>query len=241
MASSRSTRKSPARDFELEQKIGSLLNATVTSLNKTGSSANAVPRFFPNGINHIAITLEYAGAKASITVSGDSGAGAALRTGIGAESCREALIFTSDDLVLHEKVPNKPERDASGPITKKIKRTDPEFKNLVENTNASIVFKNEEGTGADRMMSKKLSDRLDALANLVTQEWTGVKLRVTEAWDEDDEHSGQALHYEGRAADLTTSDVDSKKLGRLGRLAVDAGFDWVWYENQLHIHASVKA
>jgi len=30
------------------------------------------------------------------------------------------------------------------------------------------------------------------------QEWSGGKVRVTEAWDEDDEHSGQALHYEAR-------------------------------------------
>ena len=53
------------------------------------------------------------------------------------------------------------------------------------------------------MMTPKLKARLDALANLVAAEWSGVKLRVTEAWDEDDEHSPTALHYEGRAADLT--------------------------------------
>jgi hypothetical protein len=54
------------------------------------------------------------------------------------------------------------------------------------------------------------------------REWSGVKFRVTEAWDEDDEHSGQALHHEARAADLTTSDVDS---------GCRCCIDWVWYES----------
>lgn len=241
MASSRSTRKPGAGQLELEQKIGSLLNATVNSLSKTGTSTNGMPRFFPNGVNHISISLEYAGAKASITVSGAAGTAAALGAGFLPESCAEALRFTSDDLEVGDKVPNKSETDASGAIKKKITRKDPEFKNLVENKNADIVYKDEEGTGADRMMSKKLSDKLDSLAKLVAKEWKGVKLRVTEAWDEDEEHAGQSLHYEGRAADLTTSDVDSAKLGRLGRLAVDTGFDWVWYENAQHVHVSVKA
>lgn len=127
-----------------------------------------------------------------------------------------------------------------GAITKKIKRTDPEFGNLVSNTNNLIVFKDEEGTGADRMMTQRLSDRLDVLATEVNAEWPGVKLRVTEAWDEDGEHAGNSLHYEGRGADLTTYPIDGSKLGRLGRLAVDAGCDWVWYEDANHIHVSVK-
>jgi hypothetical protein len=166
------------------------------------------------------------------------------------ESCREAgrrnafaslAVARDPDLALGDKVPAKSEVDACGAIKKKIKRTDPEFGKLVSNTNAGIVFKDEEGTGADRMMTSRLKQKLDALATAVAAEWSGVKLRVTEAWDEDNEHAGNSLHYEGRAADLTSSDVDGGKLGRLGRLAVEAGFDWVWYENSAHIHVSVTA
>ena len=166
------------------------------------------------------------------------------------ESCRETgrrfagtwfAAARDPDLALGDKVPAKSEVDACGEIKKKIKRADPEFADLVSNTNADIVFKDEEGTGADRMMSARMKQKLDALATAVAAEWSGVKLRVTEAWDEDDEHAGNSLHYEGRAADLTTEPVDGAKLGRLGRIAVEAGFDWVWYENSAHVHVSVTA
>lgn len=146
----------------------------------------------------------------------------------------------ADDLKLGEKVPNKAEAAVVGAATTKIKRGTPEFAALVENTNSDIVFKDEEGTGADRMMTTKLQAKLDALAGLVKSEWSGVKLRVTEAWDEDNEHSTNSVHYEARGVDLTTSDIDGSKLGRLGRLAVNAGFEWVFYENAQHVHASMS-
>lgn len=162
----------------------------------------------------------------------------------GPESCRESFALVgfaaNSDLHLHEKVPNESEEATCGAIKKKITRQDEEFTILEKCTHPSIVFKDEEGTEADRMMSAKLRTALEKLATAMANEWSGTKLRVTEAWDENNEHTGNSLHYEGRAADLTTYPIDPSKLGRLGRLAVEAGFDWVWYENVAHIHASVK-
>lgn len=154
-------------------------------------------------------------------------------------SATPAIVTNASDLTPGQHVPADSEIATCGAITKVITRTDAEFATLVRNDNADIVFKDEERTAADRMMTSKLKAKLDALAALVKTEWSGSKLRVTEAWDEDGEHSTGSLHFEGRAADLTTAPKDDAKLGRLGRLAVDAGCDWVLFESD-HIHASMK-
>lgn len=129
---------------------------------------------------------------------------------------------------------------ACGPVDSPIRRRDQaEFDALVVYDNPVVVVKDEEGTGADRRVTALLRDCLDTLAGLVLAEWPGVRLRVTEAWDESGEHSTRSLHYEARAADMTTSDRDGAKLPRLGGLATEAGFGWVQNEGD-HIHASVR-
>lgn len=142
-------------------------------------------------------------------------------------------------LLIGQHVPDVAETDASGELREPILRGTPGFGRLVSNGTSRIVFKDEEGTGADRLMTARLRGKLGRLNALVKREWPGVALRVTEAWDEDREHAGRSLHYEGRAADITTSDLDPQKLGRLAGLAVEAGLDWVYYEGPNHVHVSV--
>lgn len=143
-------------------------------------------------------------------------------------------------LQLGERMPRVSEQQAIGQVNVRVSRGMPDYRRLLRNRSSEIVFKDEESTGADRMMTARLERRLMALNRLVQREWYGVSLRVTEAWDEDGEHGPQSAHYEGRAADLTTSDIDSTKLGRLAFLAVEAGFDWVYFEDRTHVHASVR-
>jgi len=59
-------------------------------------------------------------------------------------------------LVFKQHAPNVPEHTlgASGLPEGRIARHSDKFKQLVINRNPNIVFKDEEGTGADRIMSK---------------------------------------------------------------------------------------
>lgn len=147
---------------------------------------------------------------------------------------------STTELRAGQAAPVRSEVAAAGELREPIRRNARNFGLLVKSEHPKIVFKDEEGTGADRLMTPRLRSRLHRLAERVEVEWPGVGLRVTEAWDEDAEHGKRSLHYEGRAADLTTSDRDSSKLGRLAGLALATGFDWVYFEDASHVHVSVR-
>jgi len=183
-------------------------------------------RLFPLGLGDVHVSVD-PGGRVDIRFGSRSATEAANHT-----------LHAGDSLNLGEKVPNRPEREVVGAATTVIRRGTPEFDALIRNTNPDVVFKDEEGTSADRMMTARLSLAIDALATLVRNEWSGTTLRVTEAWDENMEHGTKSVHYEARAADLTTFPIDGNKLGRLAGLAVRAGFAWVFFENALHLHVS---
>ena len=174
-----------------------------------------------------------------------------LLLGLGLASCdrlRELDQADGDSLVkrqrselaLGERVPNRAEALVVGLADQPVRRGSSAFTRLSPCGDCPFVFKDEERNASDRRMTPRLRQSLTRLSRLVPRAWPKLELRVTEAWDDRNEHGDGSVHYEGRAADITTSDQDPKKLGQLAALAVEARFDWVFYEDSSHVHVSVK-
>lgn len=187
------------------------------------------PFNFTVTVNNNGVKTDYAGS--FIETQADAG---------GAHSGTIIAEF-DHDMILGQHIPEAREVDTVGNFTAKILHNSPEFNALVFNNNPNIAFDENGGTdNKHHYMTQKLSDKVDALAALVSAEWPGTMLNINAAYDFEDKHGVNSLHYEGRAADLATFPKDPAKYGRLGRLAVQAGFEWVFYENAAHVHASMS-
>ncbi|XP_019614930.1 PREDICTED: uncharacterized protein LOC109462776 isoform X2 [Branchiostoma belcheri] len=147
-----------------------------------------------------------------------------------------------------------------------------DFKRLVQYPANNIVFENEERSGAwcgsaergrcvdcstgilgsglddrcaDRVMTKSMLDLLRKVQKMVKDEFTGVKLKVLEAWDEphagatEGDQPAESLHFEGRAAKLTLTDGDTSKLPQLAKNAICAGANFVEHKGD-HIFVAVR-
>ena len=114
---------------------------------------------------------------------------------------------------------------------------------LVEYHDPTIWWESDNDTDGDtendHLVHRDLLPALIRLNALVLHE--GAVLKVQDSYRAEGVHNAQSLHREGRAIDLT---ADRMTLGRLARLAVQAGFDWVYYESPraggAHVHASMR-
>jgi len=119
---------------------------------------------------------------------------------------------------------------------------DPDL-DLIEYHDPTIWWESDNDTDGDteddHQMHRDLLPPLLRLSALVLHEQA--LLKVQDSYRPTGIHNPQSLHREGRAIDLT---ADGMTLGRLARLAVQAGFDWVYYESPrsggAHVHGSVR-
>ena len=128
-----------------------------------------------------------------------------------------------------------------------------DFKNEEVNDLGATSRDERDHQDEDYLMDPNAAAAVTALAALVANEWVdpisgepAVRVRITESYDSLIEHSPRSTHYQGRAIDLTLSPIPAAAgeerrywYGRLARLSECAGFDWVLFENQFHVHASV--
>lgn len=92
-------------------------------------------------------------------------------------------------------------------------------------------------TEDDHLVHRAMEIKLRRLIELTCA--AGGELRVQDSYRDSGIHTKKSMHKEGRAVDVTCSELGLEKLAKL---AYAAGFDWVYYEGpkSAHVHASVK-
>jgi len=175
---------------------------------------------------------------------------------------KDRELPSSDDYKIGMKFPNNSEKNASGELDIKIYPQSYEFYSSLEYyENKDALFKgdaipklNDHNKNAYIFSSPKTNpahyyhpsiiEKLNTLVQLLKERDEYLKLRITSGLGLAEKHSPNSLHYQGRAVDLTLYDMYSHRrayesYSLLCELAILAGFDWVYYEDKYHIHASV--
>jgi hypothetical protein len=151
-----------------------------------------------------------------------------------------------DALAFGQRVPDVSEEEASGAIFDFVRPGCPSYADLVTlQASATLAFASSTATSTPNRMSSRLARALQTLASTVRTSFGGeARLLVLRAYETPPAVASTAtLHHEGRAADLDVANVPASfqgdALARLGSLAVQAGFDYVAYDQEGHISVSV--
>ena len=113
-------------------------------------------------------------------------------------------------------------------------------RDLVRIEDKSVWWESDAGAASqpedDHLVHRAVEAPFVRLSALVRR--SGGRLEVRDAYRPDGIHVPKSLHREGRALDLTSTDIT---LERLAALCWVAGFDWVYYESRPeHVHCSVR-
>ena len=157
------TPEQPTDDVRLDQaseKVRGSIEHLFSTLTRTKAARQSLPLLFPHGIDHIRASAEVDGARTEVSIGG--------RLSLPPTSATASGL--PNELTPGQRVPDVSEAAAVSAGTEVISRNSPEFARLVRNDNPDIVFKDEEKTAADRIMTPKLRDFLDQLAARVQGE-----------------------------------------------------------------------
>jgi len=137
----------------------------------------------------------------------------------------------------------------AGPIMKRLSRGSPDVDLVGLNAAWGGTFKDEESgrlpgypvtayAGDDLLVDPALVPLVQRYQQLIElarrqQRLKTQRVEITEAFDQQGEHTEDSLHYEGRAIDVVGDYGNNKVIERLTGLAMLAGFDWV--NNELAI------
>uniref|UniRef100_A0A4W3I343 Hedgehog protein n=1 Tax=Callorhinchus milii TaxID=7868 RepID=A0A4W3I343_CALMI len=140
-------------------------------------------------------------------------------------------------LAYKQYIPNVAEKTlgASGRYEGKITRNSERFKELTPNYNPDIIFKDEEDSGADRLMTQVQQPGLMNLSSL-GHVWKGLKIVLSQAFEEIGANSLPTLRSHKLSIEVSTSQRRRKKKTQAVQTAGEAGNRWMFRISLSRLH-----